>query len=126
AYHREQAEHAAGILLADAQLSTLGRRFIGIARERLQSWGSSELPDDVRTAAGQSTLDHLVRWRLRHLRPPATTVTELAEAWLHHRPKPVVRPAPPTLDPSDDPITHPRLALTQTWLGEPDIYAAYP
>jgi HEXXH motif-containing protein len=125
AYRREQTMHAADTLLADAAPSALGHRFLSTARDRLQAWGAEPLPQDVRAAAHRANVDHQLSWRLRHLRPPTAVVAELAQAWLRHRPKPVVAPAAPLLRPSTDFPVHPRLALARTWLTEPDLYDIY-
>jgi HEXXH motif-containing protein len=125
AYLREQTEHAVKSLLDGASMSTLGHRFLTNALDRLQEWGCEPLPENVRAAAHRANVDHHLTWRLRHLRPPATTVTELAEAWLRSRPKPAIAPVISQLTPSPGSVTHARLALVRTRLIEPDHYDAY-
>jgi HEXXH motif-containing protein len=125
AYRREQTAHAVGTLLADAVPSALGRRFLAAARERLRTWGAEPLPDDVVRAAELANLDHRLTWRLRHLRVAAPVLGALAEAWLGNRPRPVVPATPPVLTPAPGTAGQPRLALTRTWLTDPDLYDVY-
>lgn len=125
AYRREQTLRAVETLLADATPSVLGRRFLNTARDRLRAWAAEPLPADVDAAARRANADHQLSWRLRHLRPHAGTVAELAQAWLRHRPRPVVAPATPALKPSPGFPSHPRHALAQVWLREPELYDVY-
>jgi len=125
AYSREQTLRATDTLLVDAVLSALGRRFLTKARNRLQSWDSDPLPEDVRAAAHRANLDHHLTWRLRHLHPPREMVEDLATAWLRHRPNRFTNPPNPVLRPSTGSLTHARLALVRTWLTEPDRYDEY-
>ncbi|RSM37686.1 HEXXH motif domain-containing protein [Amycolatopsis balhimycina DSM 5908] len=125
AYRREQAAHAISTLLADAVPSAVGRRFLTTAREQLREWGTELLPDDIMRAAGRANLDHRLSWRLRHLRAADRVVVELAEAWLRNRPCPLRAAAPPSLTPAVGAAGHARLALTRTWLTDPDLYDIY-
>jgi HEXXH motif-containing protein len=125
AYCREQTAHATEGLLADADLSALGRRFLTTARDRLREWALEPLPEDVRATAHRANVDHHLCWRLRHLRPPTEMVAELAQAWLRHRPEPGATQVAPVLRPSTDAPVHARLALVRTWLTQPDLYDAY-
>jgi hypothetical protein len=125
AYRREQAARAAETLLSAAVTTAVGRRFLGAARDQLEAWAADELPAEVRVAAQRANADHWIRWRLRHLRPPAATVAELAQAWLRHRPKPVVRTVTPMLAPASGAVAHARLELTRTWLTDPELFDDY-
>jgi HEXXH motif-containing protein len=125
AYRREQTLHAVETLLTDASPSALGRRFLSTAGDQLRAWDREPLPDDLRVAAHRTNTDHRVRWRLRHLEPPAAVVAELAQAWLRNRPKPVIAPVVPLLKPSTGSSAHPRLALVRTWVTTPDLYHDY-
>lgn len=91
-YHREQTTRAVHTLLADTQLSELGRDFLHAMRDRLQKWATEPIPDDVRTAAQQANDEHHLSWRIRHLHPSDSDVSERAEAWLHEHAKPVGLP----------------------------------
>jgi hypothetical protein len=116
-------------LLADAVPSTLGRKFLVAARERLRAWGTEQLPGDIVRAAEQVNLDHRLCWRLRHLRVPDAVVGELAEAWIQGRPRPAVPSGYPTLRPAAGAPVQARLLLTRTRLVEPgryDVYRAEP
>jgi len=124
AYYREQTLQAARTLLAEATPSVLGRRFLSTARDHLEEWAADPLPPEVRVAAERANADHHLLWRLRHLRPEPDVVTELAQAWLRNRRKPVVR-VTPTLAPRRGTATHARLALTRTWLARPTLYDIY-
>ena len=125
AYRRVQSAQAARALLADAVPTAVGRRFLTTARDQLEEWGSDELPPDVQAAAARANADHRILWRLRHLRPPAATVSELAQAWLRHRPKPIVRPVAPVLVPAGGVVAPARLELTRTWLMDPELFDVY-
>ncbi|SFW79236.1 HEXXH motif domain-containing protein [Amycolatopsis australiensis] len=125
AYRREQTARAVSTLLADAVPSALGRRFLTAAGERLREWGTEPLPGEIVRAAGWANLDHHLSWRLRHLRVADDVVGELAEAWLRNRPCPPVSREPPSLRPAARPAGAARLALTRTWLTDPDLYDIY-
>ena len=122
AYRREQAAQAVATLLSAAVTTAVGRRFLGTARDQLEAWAADELPPDVRAAAQRANADHRILWRLRHLRPPSAGVAELAHAWLRHRPRPGVRAAAPVLTPVVGAVPHARLALTRTWLTDPELF----
>jgi HEXXH motif-containing protein len=124
AYRRLQTLQAARTLLAEATPSVLGRRFLNTARDRLETWATEPLPDDVRAAAERANLDHRLCWRIRHLRPPAGAVTELAHAWARNRRKPVVDTTP-ELVPEPGTGTHARLELTRVWLADTAKYDVY-
>jgi HEXXH motif-containing protein len=125
AYRREQTLEAAETLLTEAVPSVLGHRFLSTARDQLRTWEAEPLPEDVCRAAHRSNVDHRLSWRLRHLQPPSGLVSNLAQAWLRHRPRPVLAPVTPRLNPSTESTTDPRLILTRTWLLEPDLYEIY-
>jgi hypothetical protein len=125
AYCREHTAQAVETLLADAVLTGVGRRFLTTARDQLEKWSADPLLPDVLAAAHRANADHRLLWRLRHLRPPAKVVGELAQAWLRHRRKPIVRNATPELVPSPGSTVHARLALTRTWLTDPELFEDY-
>lgn len=125
AYRREQAAQAVETLLADAIPTTVGRRFLGAARDQLESWAADALPPDVRAAAHRANADHRIMWRLRHLRPSTAAVAELALAWLRHRAKPTANADVPELVPASVAYGHARLALTRTWLTDPELFDDY-
>ncbi len=124
AYRRGQTLQAARTLLAEATPSVLGRRFLNTARDHLEAWAAEPLPHDVRAAAERANLDHRLCWRLRHLRPPASAVAELADAWSRNRRRPVVN-AVPELVPVPGTAPHARLDLTRVWLANPARYDVY-
>jgi hypothetical protein len=124
AYRREQVARVTQTLLSEATPSALGRRFLAIARTQLEEWAADPLPEDVRRAAKLANTDHYLSWRLRHLHPPAAAVGELAEAWARHRRRPVPR-VKPDLGSTAESAIHARLALTRTWLAEPDLFEVY-
>ena len=124
AYRRGQTLQAARTLLAEATPSVLGRRFLTTARDHLEAWAAEPLPDDVRVAAERANLDHRLCWRLRHLRPPASAVAELATAWSRNRRRPVVN-AVPELAPVPGAAPRARLDLTRMWLANPARYDVY-
>ncbi|HEX6358533.1 HEXXH motif domain-containing protein [Actinophytocola sp.] len=123
-YRREQVTRVTETLLSEATPSALGRRFLAAARAQLVEWAADPLPEDVRRAARRANADHYLSWRLRHLHPPDAVVDELAQAWSRHHRKPVVR-VKPELRPSAGSAIHARLALTRTWLADPDLFEVY-
>lgn len=127
AYRREQSAQAVETLLADATPTGVGRRFLTTARDQILAWERDvdALPPDVREAAHRANTDHRLLWRLRHLRPAAATVSELAQAWVRHGKKPVMRVGPLELAPSPGAPVHARLALTRTWLTDPELFDDY-
>jgi HEXXH motif-containing protein len=125
AYRREQTARAVETLLAEASPSVLGRRFLRIARARLQHWTAEPLPQEVLAAAHRANLDHQLCWRLRHLRPPTNVVADLTLAWLRHRPRPVAAPAKSVLRPKPGSPPQARLELERTLLYEPELYDVY-
>lgn len=100
AYWRRQTWRTLQVLRTDATLTAAGRRFLDGIAERLGSWQDEAVPAEADELAEAARRDHVAGWRIRHLRPKPSVVTELAEAWLNGRSRP-----PATIDATDLPPT---------------------
>ncbi|MFC9399127.1 HEXXH motif-containing putative peptide modification protein [Streptomyces sp. NPDC057027] len=75
-------------------LTETGRFFVDMMGDTIATWTDDEgIPDGVAVPAMEAAVAHRVRWRLRHLRPEAGAVEELADAWAAGVPCPARRPA---------------------------------
>jgi HEXXH motif-containing protein len=123
-FHRVRTIQGVEGLLAKADLSELGRRFLGTVLGRLKSWAAEPLPTDVRDAAHEADLDIHLCWRIRQLRPAEASVGTLAAAWHAGAVKPAVA-TDSTLTPVLGDVPKARLALVRAWLAEPDRLEHY-
>lgn len=123
-FHRLRTIRGVEGLLAEADLSELGRRFLGTVLRRLESWGAETWPTDVRVAARDADADNHLCWRIRQHRPVRTSVVALAEAWHTKTVKPAVS-TDSTLTPVLGDVPKARLALVRAWLSEPERVEHY-
>ena len=101
---RSQAWRVLSAVRTDATLTPAGRRFVDGIAARLAPWQDEPVPERLRAFADAVTTDHHAGWRMRHVRPGATTVHLLTEAWLarHPRPPAVLPPATAVPTPVQD------------------------
>jgi HEXXH motif-containing protein len=78
------------VLRTDPAVTPAGQRFLAGIAERLGPWQDEPVPRDIATAVAFVAADHRAGWRIRHVRPDAGTVTDLADAWLAGGPRPPV------------------------------------
>jgi HEXXH motif-containing protein len=123
-FHRVRTIQGVEGLLAEADLSELGRRFLGTVLRRLQSWGVESLPDDVRAAAHDADVDSRLCWRIRQRRPARSSVAALAGAWHAGTVKPAVA-TDSALTPVVGDVPKARLALVRMWLCDPERVEHY-
>jgi HEXXH motif-containing protein len=81
-----QAWRTTARLLDSGALTPAGERFVGLMRTSLEGWLADPVPEAPARAAEMASLDHLVTWRLRNVRPDGTAVRELARAWCTDEP----------------------------------------
>jgi len=119
AYAREQTREAVGILRGAAVLTPLGREFLELMHEHVESWLDDEIPPNVMDLVRMVADGHRAGWRIRHLRPGQAEVSTLVSAWIDGTPPPA--PGVSTV------VTHPdhnwsqgRLGLVRRWLLAPD------
>jgi HEXXH motif-containing protein len=62
-------------------LTGYGREFLAAVRDVLASWQHETLPALAVEYGEDLSLDHRVRWRLRHLAPDSSAIHSLASAW---------------------------------------------
>lgn len=117
-FHRGRTVEGVQSLLAGADLTELGRRFLDTVRRRLEEWTADPLPADIRVVASRANLDHRLIWRMRQLRPAEEGVAALAEAWLNGGVPPVAVES--ELVPVLGDVSNPRLAQARTWLSAPE------
>lgn len=121
AFWRRQSWHTLRSLRTDATLTEAGHRFLDGIAERLGPWQHETVPAHVHELAEAAAQDHLAGWRLRHLRPDSTAVTELVRAWRGGRSRPplasLATDLPPTPIP-DGSWSHARIDLLRITLGE--------
>jgi HEXXH motif-containing protein len=123
-FHRVRTIQGVEGLLAQADLSELGRRFLDTVLGRLQSWAAEPLPTDVRDLAHWANADNRLCWRIRQLRPAGAVVATLVEAWRAGTAKPVVT-TDSRLEPVPGHVSKARLALIRTWLSSPEQVERY-
>jgi HEXXH motif-containing protein len=68
-------------LAAAGVLTGYGGEFLSAVRSVLASWQSEALPPSAVEYGEDLSLDHRVRWRLRHLVPDSAAIRSLAAAW---------------------------------------------
>jgi HEXXH motif-containing protein len=124
AYRWGQVLDATRTLLTEATPSMLGRQFLDAVQGNLEEWAAEPLPHEVRAAAERVNLDHRLCWRLRHLRPPARVVVELADAWSRNEPMPVIAVVS-ELSPEPGTATRARHDLTRVRLENPARFDSY-
>lgn len=123
-FHRLRTIRGVEGLLAEADLSELGRRFLDTVLIQLESWGAEIWPTDVRMAARDADVDNHLSWRIRQRRPVRTSVVALAEAWHTRAVKPAVS-TDSTLAPVLGDVPKARLALVRAWLSDPERVEHY-
>lgn len=72
---------AAEFLAAAGVLTDDGQELMSAMRSELASWQRETVPRMAREYAEDLSVDHRVRWRLRHLSPDPTAIGSLAAAW---------------------------------------------
>lgn len=123
-FHRVRTIQGVEGLLAKADLSKLGRRFLDTVLVRLQSWAAEPIPADVRDVAHWADTDIRLCWRIRQLRPVGASVAALVEAWQGGAAKPAVT-TDSRLEPTSGHVPKPRLALIRAWLSNPERVEHY-
>jgi HEXXH motif-containing protein len=118
-YHRGRTIEGVESLLAEADLTELGRRFLDTALRRLQGWAAEPLPADVRDAAHRANLDSRLCWRIRQLRPADASVGALADAWHGGAARPAVA-TDSRVTPVLGDVPKARLALVRARLSDPE------
>ncbi len=117
--HRGRTIEGVEGLLAEADLTELGRRFLNSALRQLHAWAVEPPPADVRDAARRANLDNRLCWRIQQLRPVDTSVVALAEAWCAGVPKPDAT-TDSQLVPVVGDMPTARLALVRAWFANPE------
>lgn len=123
AYWRRQSWHTLQSLRTDATLTAAGRRFLDGIAERLGPWQHEPVPAQAKELAEAAARDHLAGWRIRHLRPDPSAVTELVHAWRSGRTRPPVTSCAADLPPTpvpDGSWSHARTDLVRLTLGGMD------
>jgi HEXXH motif-containing protein len=72
-------------LLDSGSLTVAGSRFVGMMRDRLQTWNDA-VPDEPAHLARLAAADHRLGWRLRNAHPDDATIARLAQAWSTDQP----------------------------------------
>jgi len=72
---------AAEVLASAGVLTEYGEEFLSAVRSVLTGWQDQTLPPLAVEYGEDLSLDHRVRWRLRHLAPDSDAVHSLASAW---------------------------------------------
>jgi len=85
AYHRAVAWHAVNAIQSDPALTETGRRFVDAIADVMEPWQREPVAADLVEAARRTAIDHHLGWRIRHVRPQSSLVTDLSEAWLDGR-----------------------------------------
>ncbi|WP_374581790.1 HEXXH motif domain-containing protein [Frankia sp. CiP3] len=97
---REQTREAALAIRRSPQLTARGQCVIENLLQAMNSWVDEPVPSDLLNLSQAAAADHLVGWRIRHLRPPDQSVSLLADAWRAGRKYPIGDVfAPSTLEP---------------------------
>jgi HEXXH motif-containing protein len=120
AYWRRQSWHTLQSLRTDDTLTAAGRRFLHGIAERLVRWQHETVPAQANELAEAAAKDHLAGWRIRHLRPNPSAVTELVHAWLSGRTRPPVASYATDLAPTpvpDGSWSNARIDLVRLTLG---------
>jgi HEXXH motif-containing protein len=89
---RAQAWRTLELIRDDHALTDAGRRFLGELGAVLGPWQDEPRAADATRWAETLATDHYAGWRLRHIRPEAETVADLARARQHGAPCPRVVP----------------------------------
>ena len=78
---RTLTEQTAHRLAASGALTEHGSFFLSAIQRKLAEWQAESLPDEAREYIADLSLDHRVRWRLRHLVPDPAAMDALAACW---------------------------------------------
>jgi len=78
---RRRVHSALHRLCPRPELTAVGARFFECVTTTLDTWMSEPVPPDIEDLARLAITDHHGRWRIHHLVPPRTAVSDLAEAW---------------------------------------------
>jgi hypothetical protein len=76
-------------LVNSGALTVHGHELVSTLRAEVASWQSDEVSELASEYADDLTVDHRVRWRLRHLRPDLAAIETLAVAWRRGRVPPI-------------------------------------
>ncbi|HET9139007.1 HEXXH motif domain-containing protein [Actinophytocola sp.] len=123
AYWRGQTWRVLTEIRNHPSLTLAGRRFLEGIAFQLGPWRREPVAEDVVRLADAIAADHYAGWRIRHLRPSARIVGELARAWLagHPRPAGFVLPHDPEPTPVPDGAwTHARTDLIRLTVTDPN------
>jgi hypothetical protein len=101
-----QVRRAIDDLATALDLTQAGTGLVEAATLRLARCPADDVPARVLRAAATTITDHHARWRLRHLRPAASSVADAVAAW--HAGAPLPAPDPSTLAPNRGEDTPPR------------------
>jgi hypothetical protein len=72
---------AADLLAGSGVLTRDGHELVSAMSAQLATWRREKVPGTAREYAEDLSVDHEVRWRLRHLRPDPAAIDSLAAAW---------------------------------------------
>lgn len=94
---------AADCLAGRGLLTESGSCFLSAIRARLAEWQDDPVPTRAADHIADLSVEHRVRWRLRHLVPDQAAVESLAAAW-HRGARPPVTPAGVTVSLEPGPL----------------------
>jgi HEXXH motif-containing protein len=91
-------------LAGSGTLTEHGSFFLSAIQRKLAEWQAESLPDEAREYIADLSLDHRVRWRLRHMVPDPAAMDALAGRWRRgDNPAPAATRIDVTLEPGSLP-----------------------
>jgi HEXXH motif-containing protein len=86
---RAVVAEAADDLATSGALTEQGDGLVAALRDELATWQRDEVPRAASEFVDDLSVDHRVRWRIRHLSPDPAAIDNLAAAWRRGDPPPI-------------------------------------
>jgi len=117
---RAQTWQALLELRADAGLTSAGRRFAAGMVARMKTWWPEQVDPRMAAAARTAANEHLIGWRIRHMRPDPGCVARLVSDLSHGRESGVMSSSASRVVPDPSaPWSHQRVALHRLRFADP-------